>query len=553
MVKAEKKGYDKFSKSNRNNIKGTEVKGMKKKLVAVLLSTALAATGLAGCGGNSDSDAQQSSSDSSQNEEETAGDTSEESDGELVEIVWQWPSMGSTGSGFQAVEDALNEMTERDIGVHVTLEPVNFSDLANETVLTVSSGDQLDLCLSVGTGVGSLVSSGLIEPLDDLIEDNGAAIIEKCGDALSGGYYAGQLYGMPNAYVQGESYGFIARTDILDKYGIEIDEDKFYTLDEIEEIFATVKAGEGDNFFCMVPEPTSEEPLSRNAFEYDKLGATTASGLLMLNEDFGNMTIENLYETDEYAEYAQRMYDWAQKGYISQDAATNTESREVLISGGNYLGEFGWSTPGGIYTTESQTGYDLTILKVIDGYTAGDRFQNILWSVPITSVDPAKAVETLNYIYEHDEAAWLLQYGIEGQDYEIVEQTDEGTKISYLSDDPTTLPYYQPYGVYGDRLAWPVLDPSPINMNEEIRAFSDNIPESRRSPALGYCFNSESVSTQYSAVSAVVQQYIPSVNCGTIDPAENLPAFQEALRAAGIDEVIAENQRQLDEWAADQE
>lgn len=474
-------------------------------------------------------------------------------DGELTEIVWQWPSMGNTGSGFQAVEDALNAMMEKDIGVHVTLEPVNFNNLANETVLAVSSGDQLDLCLSVGSGVGSLVSSGLIEPLDDLIDENGASIVEKCGSALAGGYYGGQLYGMPNAYVQGESYGYVARQDLLDKYGITIDENKLYTLDEIEEIFAVVKEGEGNDFFCLIPEPISEEPLSRNAFEYDKLGATTASGLLMLNKDFKNMTISNVYETEEYAQYAQRMYDWAQKGYISKDAARSQENREVTLSGGNYLGEFGWSTPGGIYMTENQTGYDLTIIKIIDGYTAGDRFQNILWSVPITSINPEKAVQALNYIYEHDEAAWLLQYGIEGQDYEVVEQSEEGTKIKYLSEEPATLPYYQPFGVYGDRLAWPVMDPSPINVNQEIKAFSDAIPDERKSPALGYCFNYESVSAEYSAVTTVVQQYIPSINCGTIDPAVNLPEFQEALKAAGIDKIIEENQRQLDEWAANQE
>lgn len=62
---------------------------MKKKLVAVLLSTALAATGLTGCGENSDSDTQQRTSDSAQDTEDTTADTSEGSNGELVEIVWQ--------------------------------------------------------------------------------------------------------------------------------------------------------------------------------------------------------------------------------------------------------------------------------------------------------------------------------------------------------------------------------------------------------------------------------------------------------------------------------
>ena len=79
-------------------------------------------------------------------------------------------------------------------------------------------------------------------------------------------------------------------------------------MDEFTEIFQKVKDGEGENFFCLIPEATSEEPLSRNAFEYDKLGSTTASGVLMLDQDFTNMTISNMYETDEYANFAQLMY-----------------------------------------------------------------------------------------------------------------------------------------------------------------------------------------------------------------------------------------------------
>ena len=469
---------------------------------------------------------------------------------EVTEIIWQWPSMGSTGEGFQAVEDALNAMMEPEIGVHVTLNPVSFSDLANDAVLTVSSGEQYDLILSVGTGVGSLVSSGLIEPLDDYIDNEGADIKEICGSALSGGYYDGILYGLPNAYIQGESYGYVARTALLEKYGIEIDEDRLYAPEEFTEIFQTIKDGEGDNFFCLIPEASNEDPLSRDAFEYDKLGATSASGYLMLNEDFTNMTIENVYETEEYAAYAQLMYDWAQKGFISRDAATNTEDRNNLVMSGNYLGYFAWSTPNAEPDMEAKVGEDITTIKVIAPYTAGDRFQNILWSVPITSASPAKAVEALNYIYAHKEAAWLLQYGIEGQDYEITEQTEDGTMIAYLSDNPVTLPYFQPFGVYGNRLEWPLIAPTPIDMNKRLREFSDNIPDSRKSPALGYCFISDPVATEYAAVQTVIAQYLPSINCGTIDPATNLPEFQEALKAAGIEKVIAENQRQLDEWAA---
>jgi putative aldouronate transport system substrate-binding protein len=39
---------------------------------------------------------------------------------------------------------------------------------------------------------------------------------------------------------------------------------------------------------------------------------------------------------------------------------------------------------------------------------------------------------------------------------------------------------------------------------------------------------------------------------GVVDPTVVLPEFQQALKAAGIEEIIAENQKQIDEWRAEQ-
>ena len=39
--------------------------------------------------------------------------------------------------------------------------------------------------------------------------------------------------------------------------------------------------------------------------------------------------------------------------------------------------------------------------------------------------------------------------------------------------------------------------------------------------------------------------------CGSLDPETELPKFQQSLKDAGIDEIIAEKQKQLDAWAAE--
>ena len=45
----------------------------------------------------------------------------------------------------------------------------------------------------------------------------------------------------------------------------------------------------------------------------------------------------------------------------------------------------------------------------------------------------------------------------------------------------------------------------------------------------------------------------PALECGLVDVETELPAFIEAMKGAGIEEIIAENQRQFDEWLAAKE
>lgn len=283
--------------------------------------------------------------------------------------------------------------------------------------------------------------------------------------------------------------------------------------------------------------------------ELDTLGSTTASGVMMLNRSFTDLKVENLYETEEYKAFADLMYDWAQKGYISGDAATNTEDPNVLMSGGNYLGYFCWTTPNGVIQSGRACGYELVAITTIPTYVPASSAA-VSWQIPVTSKYPGKAVETLNYLLENIDATTLLQWGIEGQDYEVIEDNGTDKLIKFLADDPTTLPYYMPYGVYGSRLEWPVLEPMPLNMNQVLREWNEAIPDSRRSDANGYNFDVTDVSTEFSAVSAVIEQYSDSLDAGAVNPEEALPEFRKALKDAGIDAVIAENQRQLDEWAA---
>lgn len=270
----------------------------------------------------------------------------------------------------------------------------------------------------------------------------------------------------------------------------------------------------------------------------------------MLNRDFMDTTVYNLFETPEYKEYCEMMYDWAQKGYIAPDAAVVSEAVEMIYRQDNYLGMFYWHASDDMNEFEATADEELISLKTIPYYMAYNGGSVIQWSIPITSANPEKAVEAVNYIYKNNEAAWLIMFGMEGEEYEVTGNNGEQLQIKYLAEDATSLPYYMPYGIWGDRLAWPVVEPNDVTLNAKKRAIMDECPNSRKSPIFGYSFKAESVLTEIAAVDTVISQYTPSLNSGALDPQQALPEFLDALKAAGMDKIIEEQQRQIDEWKA---
>ncbi|MPN01991.1 hypothetical protein SDC9_149204 [bioreactor metagenome] len=79
---------------------------------------------------------------------------------------------------------------------------------------------------------------------------------------------------------------------------------------------------------------------------------------------------------------------------------------------------------------------------------------------------------------------------------------------------------------------------------------ADSNKAAKNSLALGFTFDSSPVADQITACSNVIAQYyLPLIN-GEVNIDEVLPVFQQALRDAGIEQVIAEKQTQLDAWLA---
>lgn len=524
-----------------------------KSWAAAALSLLLVAGMLAGCGGDGASSAASSSESESSQAASSAGESasSEESEAQEEDLSQQDPytvkiMMFDDGSTEICNEIAAraSEITQEKFNTTIELVRVGWGSWAQQVTLALTSGEKLDLfpAFSLNTSLGTLVNNGQIVPLTDMLkngpgQETYSMIPEEdwiC-DTING-----EIYGVPMNKGKQNVYGAACDADLAEELGIDLD--AIHTLDEFEEALATVKEAYPD----MYPMATSGQKM-RVMIPSDQLGDTREVVLgCLVDATSDSTTVENLYASEEYKDFVTRMYDWAQKGYIAPDAVSDTESGTNLIRAGVAFADF---YTGPAPDTEArisrETGKTIQDVEFFEHYKTTTE-TSPCWSIAANSEDPERAMQVLNEMYTNQELANLFIYGIEGETYVFV---DEDKK---MIDYPEGVDAANS-GYTFDHWGWPnmclsyVWNGYPEDVYEQYEDFNAG---GTLSPAYGFTFDNSSVLNEYTACTNVVLKYAEALNCGSMDPAGNLEKFNEELEANGIQRIIDEKQRQLDEWLA---
>ena len=70
------------------------------------------------------------------------------------------------------------------------------------------------------------------------------------------------------------------------------------------------------------------------------------------------------------------------------------------------------------------------------------------------------------------------------------------------------------------------------------------------SPMTGFIFDSDLVKTQIANCSSIIDEMLPALCSGSLDPEKKVPEFLDILESAGVNDIIAEKQAQIDAWNA---
>lgn len=450
---------------------------------------------------------------------------------------------GSTQPDEERIEQKINEILEPELNANLDIVVLPWASASQQLQLMLSGDEKIDVFYTQATNAVQYMNAGQIVDMSELIDKYGTNIKQIYGEDIAKiNQVEGFVYGVPNQIERGSIPAIFMRKDLVEKYNIDTTQIK--EPKDLESVFETVKAGEPD-MTMLYSSSESDAPLTR-LFRGDTLSDSNYLGVLM--DQTNSTKLENFFATDWFKDTTTMLHDWYQKGYISQDAGTNTENWRTVCKAGNLFSLFFSYHPGTPVEFESSTGYDFEIVPFYnEPIINSSSYNGVTFSIAQNSENPEKTMEVLDYIYGSSEIMNLLNWGEQDKDY-VIEDADNGI-INFpegITSDNAGYNLNLGWELPNQFIAykWTGSDPQLWEKMEEFNG------SAKSSKAVGFLFDSSNCSSEIAALSNIVKQYSGALYSGSGDPDELIPELLEALDDAGINEVIQAKQEQLDAFLA---
>ncbi len=476
---------------------------------------------LAGCNSNN-----QSNSDSGANGNDK---------GEPYELTMAFLTFTNVDD-LPAVQEEINKIAQEKVNVKVNLLPIGISAWTQQTNLMLTGNEKLDLIVTSSLfNYGSQAVKGQLVGLDELLASHGQDILEVIPEhMLNATKIEGVTYGVPSVRDWAANYGFLMRKDLVEKHNIDLSQIK--TFEDLGPVFKTIQENE-PGLTPVVNTGNSTVASRLYAEHFDTFGDFL--GVLPFE---GDDKFVNMFEHPKYEEAVNLAREWYQAGYIIKDSATSQEAQANIVKAGKGFGYFPTMKPGFETQEKGITGFEMVAAELTKPYMYTTGATSFMMSIARNSENPEKAMEFMNLLYTDENIMNLIANGIEGKHYAV---NDEGT-IS-LPEGVTESNYVFGQWQIGNNALTHPWEGNDSNYWDQMMEFNNSAVVS---PAFGFTFNPDPVKTEIAAATNVLNQFKLGLESGTLEPAKSLPEFNEKLKAAGLDKIIAEKQKQYDEWKA---
>jgi putative aldouronate transport system substrate-binding protein len=439
------------------------------------------------------------------------------------------------------VEKAANRYLKDRISATIRIVNIDRDAYPGQLAMQIAARAPFDLCFAgfYITNFPGYARRGafvaLNDPKDSILERYLSGTKALLGPVfLRDAEIDGVIYALPVLKERGHSCGFLLRKDILVKDNLDASGVK--TLRDLEPLLLAVKR----------QEPLLNHPLAAYAFN---------SPIALLDPDvlyyrgplavYPDLRVRDFLETPEALDYFRTMRRFYEEDLIRRDAATTTDYIPDLLAGRIFAIE--WVTkPGADKEAENQTGRPWVQVEMTPPRIDLGDVTDAMNAISSTSKDPFRAAMFLELMNTDKYLNNLINFGIEGVHYVKV----SGNVIDFA---PGT-----DYGLrsgYNPGIAWELgnqlLNYLFVNEDpEKWKKVDDFDRRAVRSPILGFVLDQDPVKTEIAALVNAWEEFVPGLETGSADPEVVLPKAIARFKAAGLDRVIREAQRQLDAWYA---
>lgn len=443
--------------------------------------------------------------------------------------------------------------------LNVTLEVIwgTWGDFDTATVTALTGGDDVDMyftCNWSANEYNKFARDGYWVKLDEMLPTYAPELLETIPQgiwdcAVTNGYDGMGIYAVPGLKDTATQNCWDVNGTLLAELGYDVDAvcaaGLDYYSDAFEEMLQKAKDAKDKDFYPLLIEPVVLERMVTHSAIIT--GDVAAGNVLSYyydaehpSNDIGS-TIVNKYATEEFAKFAQRTYEYAQKGFISpscQSTATANDYRVACQSTGEYL--FGTQSYAFGYELDASgaRGIDVRMVPETAAYMDCTSGQGAMVAISATSKNPERALMFLNLLNTDSKLMTMLNYGTEGFTY----TTNEDGTISFTDARATYSPWTNGMGNVR------ILPPTQAQGLDYWDRFAAYYDAAEALPYGGFIFDSSELETESAALANVYAEYAFNLMSGAVNPDTVLPEFLSKLEAAGINEFVAAAQAQLEAY-----
>lgn len=433
----------------------------------------------------------------------------------------------------ESVMEALNEYTKEKIGV--TVEYVFHGGSYGDKIQTIiASGEEYDACFtsSWSNPYNTNVAKGAFVDIKDMLSEVAPDLLEAIpGYMWRAATINGGIYAVPNQQIVARQLGAYMPKEYVEGTATDIESVK--NLTDMEDY--AQKAF--DEYGAKVGGVSRTQAAEYCGYEYitDYLGA----GVIKMDDETAQVV--NFYATDEWKDMLNELVDLNEKGLLDGECGYMDEYSDSQRAAKKLSAIYGGTYKPGVEAEASAGfGYEFEYAKsAIDPYISTGNVIATMYGISTTSKHPEETLKYLELINTDPYAMNLVSYGIEGKHYNKIGEN----MIELIPNSGYS--HGQSWAV-GNVFNSYVLEGQPEDVWEQTKALNDS---AKTSPILGFSFDTEPVKMEITNVSKVVKEY-ESLIGGELPVEETNAEFLEKLEVAGVNEVIAEMQAQIDAFLA---